>query len=188
MKRSQWKLARFIILLLSLATGAAAITLAQREQRHDALWFLKRALAEAGAPALTSEQETQLNALITNFRSAKPAGHDETLEAARKAYDAALLAGDLTAAQAQATIIASRTAELSGARLQASTKFQIEVVAALKSGGQLDALKQKLGDERVVGLIGSLAGGPPFAGPPGGRPGGGPGFGPAHRPGDFDRN
>src|SRR5262249_56902301 len=115
---------------------------------------------------------------ITSFRSAKPAGPDETLEAARKAYDAALLSGDLTAAQAQATIIAGRTAELSSARLQAATKFQIEVVAALKSGGQLDALKQKLGDERVVGLIGSLAGGPPFAAPPRATPPGGPAFGP----------
>lgn len=186
--RSQLRLASIAVLLLGLIAGATTISLAQRGQHRDALGFLKRALTEAGASALTSEQETQLNTLGANFRSAQPAGPDEALEAARAAYSAALLAGDLTTAQAQATIIASRTAELSSARLQASTKFQIEALAVLKSGGQLDALRQKLGDERVVGLIGSLAGGPPFGGPPGGRPGGGPGFAPAHRPGGIGQN
>ncbi len=178
MTRSQFKLASVAALLLGLMAGAAGISLAQRGPERDALGFLKRALNEAGASALTSEQETQLNALITSIRGSKPDGPDETLEAARKAYSAALLAGDLAAAQAQATIIANRTAELSSARLQASTKFQIEALAALKSGGQLDALRQKLGDERVLGLIASLAGGPGFGGPGFGGPGfGGPGFG-----------
>lgn len=185
--RSQLRLAIVIVPLLGLTMSVAGVTLAQRAQRHDALGFLKRALTEAGATALTSDQEMQLNTLITNYRNALPNGPDETLKAARAAYDAAVLAGDLTAAQAQATIIANRMAELSGARLQAEAKFQTDVVAVLKGGGQLDALKQKLGDGRVVGLIASLAGGPPFGGPPfGGHPGGGPGFGqgfgPEHRP------
>jgi len=183
--RSQLRLTSVTLLLLGLMAGAATITSAQRGQQRDALGFLKRALTEAGASALTSEQETQLNTLITNFRSAQPTEPDSALETARDAYSAALLAGDLTAAQAQAAIIASRTAELSSARLQASTKFQIEALAVLKSGGQLDTLRQKLGDEHVVGLIGSLVGGPPFGG---GRFGGGPGFGPAQRPGGPGRN
>jgi hypothetical protein len=186
--KSQLRLASGAFLLLCLMMAATALSLAQRGQQRDALGFLKRELTEAGAPALTSEQETQLKTLISNFRSAQPTGPDEALKAAHTAYSAALLAGDLTAAQAQATIIAGRTSELSNARLQATTKFQIEAVAVLKGGGQLDALRQKLGDEHVVGLIGSLAGGPPFGspifgGPPGGRPGGGPGFGPQPRPG-----
>ncbi len=186
--RSRNRLACAVILALGLITGASSLAMAQRGGQRDALGFLKRALSEAGAPALTSEQETQLNTLINDFRSSLPTGPDEALKAARDAYSAALLAGDLTAAQAQATIIASRTSELSSARLQAATKFQIEALAALKNGGQLDALRQKLGDERVVGLISSLAGGPPFGGPPRGGPGGGPGFGSGRRPGGLDRN
>jgi len=186
--KSQFRLASGAFLLLCLTMAATALSQGEHRQQREELGFLKHALTEAGAPALTSEQETQLKTLISNFRSAHHPGPDETLEAARTAYSAALLAGDLTAAQAQATTIAGRTAELSGARLQAATKFQIDALAVLKSGGQLDVLRQKLGDERVVGLIGMFAGVPPFGGPPGGRPGGAPGFGIAHRPGGPDRN
>jgi hypothetical protein len=41
-------------------------------------------------------------------------------------------------------------------------KFDIDVLAILKNGGRLDALRRKFGDERIVGIVGSLAGGPPF--------------------------
>lgn len=189
--RSQLKLAIGAFLLVGLTASVTTTSLAQRGQRHDPLGFLKHALAEAGASALTSDQETQLNTLITNFRNARPSEPDATLKAAHTAYIAALLSGDLSAAQAQAAIIASHTSDLSSARLQAVTKFQIDALAVLK-GGQLDALRQKLGDEHVVGLIGSLAGGPPFGGPPGGGPrggfGGAPGFAPMHRPGGPGQN
>ena len=185
MMRSHLRLVRGVALVLCL-TGAATLALAQPGQRRDrdSLGFLKHALSEAGASALTTEQESQLNTLISSFHSAAPKGPDETLEAAHTAYVAALMSGDTAAAQTQAGTISSRTAELSSARLQASTKFQVEALATLKSGGQLDALRKKFGDDRVAGLVGSLAGGPPFGGPPfGGHPGGGPGFGgPPHRP------
>src|SRR5262245_58045786 len=45
MKRSQWRLARIAILLLSLITVAATITLAQRERQRDALWFFNSHLS-----------------------------------------------------------------------------------------------------------------------------------------------
>jgi len=177
---------RFIsltLLLLCAMAGSAILALAQPGQQHDPLAFLKRAITEANAPALTAQQETQLNDLITNFRQAQPSGPDDALEAARTAYNNAILAGDLAAAQAQAQVIANRIAALANARLQAEAKFDIDVLAVLKSGGQLDPLRQKFGDDRVLGLVSSLAG-HPF----GGRPGFGSGFAPGPRGAGLGRN
>jgi Spy/CpxP family protein refolding chaperone len=173
-----------IVLLLCAIASSATVALAQRDQQRDPLGFLKRVITEAGAPALTSQQETQLNDLINNFRQGQPDSPDQALQAARTAYHSAILAGDLAAAQAQAQIIANRTAEHASARLQAEAKFDTDVLAVLKSGGQLEALRQKLSDDRLLGLISSLAG-PPFGG---GRPGFGPGFGPGPRREGFGRN
>ncbi len=101
--------------------------------------------------------------IINNIRSRLsfrplPDESDEVLEAAREAYDAAILAGDLAAAQAQATIIANRTAELTGAKLLAKAQFSIGALAVLKSGGQFDLLVAKFGDDRVLSLVESLIG------------------------------
>lgn len=142
--------------------------------QREPLGFLKRAISEAGAPDLTAEQETQLTALIKASRGERPSDAEKQAHAA---YSAAILAGDLAGAQAQASVLA----QLSSSRMQALAKVQIDVVNILKAGGQLDALKTKFGD-RVVQIIGSVAGGPGFGGPggPGGRGGrpGGPGAGP----------
>lgn len=185
MIRIQELLIKTAVLLFVGVFGGNATALAQPGHQRDPLGFLKHALTEANAPALSTDQETQLTTLITNFRNAnKPTGPDETLKAAHAAYAAAILAGDTAAAQAQAGIIASKMAELSGARLQAQAKFDTDVIAILKAGGQLDPLKQKFGDEHVVGLVSSLAGGPGFGGPGFGPPGG-PGFGPGKRPEGF---
>lgn len=193
------------VILVCAVAGGVIMALAQQRPQHDPLGFLKRAITEANAPALSTDQETQLTTLITNFRNAQPKGPDETLEAAHKAYAAAILAGDLAAAQAQIAIITSRGGELSGARMQAMAKFQIDFLAVLKAGGQLDPLKQKFGDH-LLGILGPFAGGPPFGGRPGGPGGpgghgpGGPGgphgpgpgfaprFGPGGRPGDGEQN
>ena len=177
-------------LLLGLILGVATIAQAQRGEPHEHLGFLKRVLNEAGATALTSDQETQLNTLITNFRNAQPKDKDETLEAARTAYSNAIIAGDLAAAQAQAAIISGQQTAHLNARAQGIAKFQIDVLAVLKGGGQLDVLRQKLGDERLVRMIGGLAGeGGPFFG--GGRPefgpGGSPRFSHGERPGGIGR-
>ncbi|HZS09050.1 MAG TPA: hypothetical protein VFD58_29715 [Blastocatellia bacterium] len=152
-------------LLLCAVIGSAAITLAQRGQARDPLRGLKRALTEAGAAALTADQETQLNTLITNFRNAQPTEPDAALEAARGAFEDAILAGDLAAAQAQATTIANRIAALKNAELQAEAQFEIAVLGLLRSGGQLDSLNQKFGADRVLELVESLIGHPYGEGP-----------------------
>lgn len=180
------KFAIAIVLLLCAAVCGAITTSAQpgpQRGQRDPLGFLKRAITEANAPALTPDQETQLKTLITNFRDAQPDEPDDVLRAAHEAYNDAILAGDLATAQAQAAIIASRSAELSKTRLQALAKFHIDVQAVLKAGGQWEPLKAKFGD-RLVGIVGSLAGGPAMGGrgPDGGGHGFGFGFAPTRRP------
>jgi len=154
-------------LLLCLFSAIATTSFADQGAR-DPLAGLKRAISQANASALTTQQETDITALITAYKAALPDDSDDALEAARDAFDAAILAGNATAAQAQAVIIANRTAALVSARLSAEITFEIGVLASLKTGGQLDALTTKYGSDRVLDIVRSLAGG----GFDGGRPGG----------------
>ena len=102
-----------IAMLLAALAASAAMVSGGSNQTRDPLGALKRAITQANAPALTTQQETDLNALITSYRSTQPTEPDEALEAARDAFNAAILAGNLSAAQAQATVIATRSAQLS---------------------------------------------------------------------------
>ena len=89
-------------LLLCVVVMSVQLALAQgtRPQR-DALGGLKHALQEASAAALTSDQETALNTLISSFReNNRPTGPSTEIQAARKAYDDAILAGNADAAKA----------------------------------------------------------------------------------------
>lgn len=164
------------VLMLGLMIASVTTSLADQrpgQGQRDPLGVLKRAITQANAPTLTTMQETDLTTLITNYQNAQPTEPDAAIEAARDAYNAAILAGDLAAAQAQATLIASRSAELINTKLQTLAKFEIDVLTNLSNGGQLDALSQKFNDDRLLNIIGSLAG-PGFGGGPGG---GGPGHG-----------
>lgn len=170
-----------VLLLAALAVAGNAGLVAQGQGRPQGppdggLGFLKRAISDAGATALTSDQESQITALVAAFREANAPKPNDEVKAAHDAYDAAILAGDLATAQAKAAVLSDLIAVQSKARMQAAAKLEIEVLAILKSGGQLDALKTKF-DDRVVRIVASLAGGPGFGfGGPGGRGGpGGPG-------------
>jgi len=163
------KLANIAVLMFCVIIGGASVTLANNVSQRDPLRSLKRAITEANAPALTTDQETQLNTLITTYKDALPDEPDEALEAAREAFDAAILAGNLTEAQAQAAIIATRTAELTNNKLGAEAAFEIGALAVLKTGGQYDPLVTKYGAERVLALVGSLVGRGFGGGPGGGR-------------------
>lgn len=154
----------FLMFCLTMGVAALAAQPDRDGAQRDPLRGLRRAITEAGAPALAADQETQLTALITAYKEALPEDSDGTLEAAREAFDAAILAGNLTGAQAQAAIIASRSAELANARLRAEAGFSISALAVLQTGGQLTPLIEKFSGDRVLNLIGSLVG----------RPGGSP--------------
>jgi Spy/CpxP family protein refolding chaperone len=163
-------------LLLCVVVMSVQLAMAQgiRPQR-DALGGLKHALQEAGAAALTTDQETALNTLISSFReNNRPQGPGEEIKAARKAYDDAILAGNADAAKAAQAQIDSLISAGAATRQQARINFEVAAVKILTSA-QVTSLVQKFEEGRVVGLIGSLAGGP--GGPRGFGPGGGPGFG-----------
>ena len=161
--------------VLMLFILAASVVTALAQPSRDPLAGLKRAITQASAPALMAQQEADITALITAYRDSLPDEADDELAAAREAYDAAILAGNLAAATAQATIIANRTAALGNAKLVAQATLEIGVLAILKTGGQFTPLQTKLGDDRLLALVGSLAG--HGAGPGGGRGPGGPGHG-----------
>lgn len=162
------------LLLCLLALGVSAQP-PQRPQ-FDPLRGLKHALEEAGAPALSTQQEEQLKTLIQQFRDARGNQQpDANLRAAQQAYDAAILAGNTAAANQQAQAIATALAAHTAERLQADAAFKIQVLNVIKSNQQqYNALVQKFGTTGVVRLLGSLAGGPGGFGGPGG-PGHGPG-------------
>jgi len=159
-------------LLLCVAVAGVQLTTAQGTRpARDTLGGLKRALQEAGAAALTSDQETALNTLIASFReNNRPQGPSTELQAARKAYNDAILAGNADAAKAAQAQVDSLITAGSAARQQARINFQVAAIKIL-TGAQVTALVQKFDEGRVVGLIGSLAGGP------GGPRGFGHGFG-----------
>ncbi|MEP7270489.1 MAG: hypothetical protein ABI882_03245 [Acidobacteriota bacterium] len=155
----------------------------------DPLRGLKHALEDASAPALSSEQESSLTALVKAFHDSMPKpGPDDPIRAAHKALDQAILAGDAAAAQAQATTIATAEAAAHGTRLRAEVAFQVQVLNILKTNAaQYTALVQRFGAAGLPGLLRSPLGpGGPGGGPGGPRRGGfghgGPG-GPGDAPG-----
>ena len=153
------KLVSVAVIALCALTGYSAVARAdQNQQSSDPFRFLSRALSEAGAPALTTAEETALNTLITAYENALPDEPDTALEAARTAYRDAILAGNLAAATTQATIIANRTAALTSARLVARAQFEIGVLAVLNSNGQLTLLNTRFGTDRVLEIVDSLVG------------------------------
>lgn len=168
--KSHGRLVAIALLLLGAVAGNAMLTLADGGgPRGGGLSSLRRALTQANAPALTTAQETQIATLVTAYRDALPDDDDDALEAARDAFNAAVLAGNAAGAQAQATIIANLAAAHTRARLLAEAQFEIAVLALLRSGGQLNPLVTQFGNDRVLSIIDGLIGG----GPGGGGPGGG---------------
>jgi len=162
---------KMMMTLGMVVIGAVGVFAQGRPQ--DPLAPLKRAISQASAPTLSPAQEAALTTLINEYKAALPDESDEVIEAAREAYDAAILAGDFAAAQVQATTLTTRGAQLLDARLQATARLSIGSIAVLKSGGQYNPLVTKYGTDRVLQLVslqdarGGIGGGP--GGPGGGR-------------------
>ena len=60
------------VLTFGLMCGASTALAQQERPRMDPLARLDRAFTAAGAPELSSGQETEIRALITQFRDAHP--------------------------------------------------------------------------------------------------------------------
>jgi hypothetical protein len=150
--------------LLSPAVAAAQHNPGGGNFQRDPFFSLENALAVAGAPALTTAEQTQLTTLITTYRNSLPTTTDATLAAARTAFNTAVLNGDLATAKTQAGIIATREEALNLAQLQALATFEMGVVSLLTSGGQLAPLRTKFGDTFTLDIISSFAGDGPLPG------------------------
>jgi hypothetical protein len=144
---------------------------------RDLLMPLKRALEVAGAPALTGTQETQLNTLIKDFRSNNaPQPPSAEVKAARRAYESAILSGDAVSAGKQITIIVDDNAARETARMNAMAKFAVTALSVLGTNAdQTKLLQKQFGNQGVVRIIESVAGGPGIGGGRGRM--GGPGIG-----------
>ena len=175
-------------LALSMAMLLPGTALAQRQAGRgmanaatevqpnpDLLRPLKNALQAAGAPEFTTDQETSIKNLITNFRAAnRPVQPDGNVQADRLKYDEAILTGNTAAVSAQINNMVSRQVSQIGARMNAEAAFTMAVVQAL-TADQVNLLQKRMGSGGLVGMLQSLAGGP---GGPGRGPGGpGPGRG-----------
>ncbi|HWQ32213.1 MAG TPA: hypothetical protein VNQ79_04965, partial [Blastocatellia bacterium] len=126
----------FALCLMLCALQLANAQVARTRPTPDQLGGLKRALNEAGAPALSSTQEEQLKTLITAYQQNNPdPGPGAELQAAQKAYEDAILAGDSAAAQAAATTIAGLLSAATTTRLQALANFEIQALSVLLAGG-----------------------------------------------------
>jgi hypothetical protein len=170
-----------LLLVLALIAGTAAVLAQTTLPTRDDLAGLKNALQNAGAPALTSEQENTINTLIGNFRSAHKPSQNSALQTARTAYENAILAADSATAVSQAQVIGNVQAAEIVKRESDAAIFAINAVQILKTqSGQLDALITKMDSSGTARLLLSLVAGPsgPGRGGPGG-PGGqrGPGAG-----------
>ncbi len=136
---------------------------AQMATQANPLARLTRALERAGAPALSSAEETQLNTMITNFRDAnKPQAPGSALQTARLNLENAIVSGDSAGATTQVGIIVTEQNAAMAARMKAHASFAIDVVNVLKTNGQLDLLVKQFGNSGVARLAMSLAGGPGF--------------------------
>jgi hypothetical protein len=168
-----------MVIALCMVAMLAGTALAQgrmgrmgQGQPQDLLMPLKNALENAGAVALSSDQETRISTLIANFRAANPPTTPSAdFQAARLKYDDAILASQTAVASAQIPILVATQTSQAGTRLLADTAFAIAVVQAL-TADQVGALAKRMGSGGVVRLIESLAGGP-------GGMGRGMGMGPA---------
>jgi hypothetical protein len=167
-ERSRTMRIRVLIFVLGLMMTVGVIAgMAQTDPKmppgpppqRDALAQLKGALQNAGAPALTSEQESSIMGLIQQFREA----HRPPQEPPQVAPQPDIQSDEIAKLEAEITAFAGSVLNI----------LQFD-------SAQVTAINANLGKGGLEKLIRSLAGGPGRfgrRGGPGGGPGGPDGFG-----------
>jgi hypothetical protein len=141
-------------------SGRVMVTPGQMIQNRDLLFPLKNALQAAGAAALSSDQETYINGLISDFRAAnKPAPPSADIPAARIALDDAILGQNSGVAGSAIKTITNDQAAQIYTNMINTAAFAISVVKELTSD-QINLLQKRMGTGGLVRLIESLAAGP----------------------------
>jgi hypothetical protein len=175
---------RNLCLLTLLALCLAAAVLAQDQPARmraagqrgasDQLLPLKNALAAASATALSTTQETKINTLLTNFRTATgPTATNAEVPAARVKYNDAILAGDTKTASAQIPSLVEIQTRQANEKMMAEAAFCIGVVQNL-TADQVSALQKQLGSAGFVRTLETITNGMVGSGRGMGSPGRGP--------------
>jgi len=161
------QLGMVVVMLAALAIAAGSVWGQGRGPRfaangqatttRDPLAFLKQALNKAEAAALSSDQETKLNTLVTGFRNANKPAPDTNEQTARTNFVNAILAGDTTGANGYADQLATLLSTHQSARLKAEAGFQIQALQILTSD-QFAALEKNIGKNGVLRVLQSLIG------------------------------
>ena len=152
---------------VTLLTGLLLVTLIgsqpgwgqQPPRPRDPLRVLRVALREAGAPALTGQQEDALRSLLVTYRLSRRSPQQilAALQAARRAHDEAIVAGDSATAKSQATTIANQTATLIGMTLQDEADVKVGVINVLKQNDdQLGLLVKRFGTGGMARLLNAV--------------------------------
>jgi hypothetical protein len=147
-------------LLLAIANNAWSQTDSTPQQGQQYRFgFLQMIIQKSGAPALTADQQSQLESLIQNYKATwKSEGPDPAIQSAHKNYENAVLSGDAAAAKAAADALAAAIANNLPRRLEAKAAFEIQAQSILRP--QIDAMRQEVGNGGIAMILGSLSGGP----------------------------
>jgi hypothetical protein len=153
---SKLSLAIFTVIALLMVAGTAV--LAHREGANDPLSRLKQALAAAGAPALTSDQEQQITALLTAWKATAANLSTGNLESDEQAFNDAILNVDANTALSEADVIGTDVAAGTTARLKAVAVFEISILNMLKAdSNQVALLVNRFGTTGLSRLLNSFA-------------------------------
>jgi hypothetical protein len=124
----------------------------------DSLVMLRSALSHAGAAALSSTQEQQLNDLISTFKSERKSQSPDTAQqSARKNYNDAILSGNVANATTAADQLAKALSDRSSKALEARATFLAKAYAVLQSN-QVSSLESSVGKNGVLKALRSLIG------------------------------
>jgi len=139
--------------------------------RPTAMAFLKHALEEAGATALSADQETQIQGLVDTMRESSASRQpDESLITALSAYRNAVVAGDMTGVKSAAATLALKEADNSRLRLEDQATWIIQILALL-APDQLNKLIARFEPDGTFQILQRLTlGGRGFPGAPGRGP------------------
>ncbi len=143
------------VLAFGLMCGATTVLAQQERPATDVLAPLKMALRAAGAPELSPAQESEIRALVAEFRDAHPRLiQNADIPNARKAYEEAILNGDSAGAASQAEAIVEERLNNTVQRQADAAAFAVHVIEILGAGSdQTNALTTQLGTRGFVRLI-----------------------------------
>jgi hypothetical protein len=159
-------------LALGLICGAATVLAQRQKPRMNPLGPLNHALVAAGAPELSSAQQSDIEALILEFRNShQRPSRDTDIQNARLAYENAILKGDIADAASQAALLANAQQNAMVQRDTDAAVFAINVIGILNTdSGQAEALIAQTGATAFVRMVLGLVDRPGGPGPRGGHP------------------